>query len=63
MMNLEELYLGYYGKGNPLRCIPSTVFTLHSLVKLDASSCRYSPYISIFFETENKPGNYSTVII
>ena len=40
MPNLEELHLGYYGKGNPLKCIPPSVFGLLSLRKLDVSSCR-----------------------
>ena len=40
MPNLEELHLGYYGKGNPLKSLPSSIFSLQFLRKLDASSCR-----------------------
>ena len=40
MPNLVELHLGYYGKGNPLKTIPSSVYSLEHLKKLDASSCR-----------------------
>ena len=40
MPNLMELHLGYYGKGNPLKTIPLSIYSLHCLRKLDASSCR-----------------------